>query len=672
MVVQFSLKYENIKSMIFIWRMEEKEKKLLYNIITKHKFSKYILAWMEEMNYNNFEIIEIIDKLTNYDKLIDINNIEPFIVLLQGIRFEKLNKKMKPFFSKILNNIFKKTIKDSFEKYFMEVVVKKVNDLKKIDDFEYICICIDKLIEKEKEKEIEIEKEKGKEKDLNINENWIELIDIISNKYLTLLNEIKNEEIENENEFAEITSKLIYLNYKYGIKKEPLFSDKIGTKLLNNIYIIFLDKYVISDLFFEKLIIDLITKRKFGIIYNKLVGKEYISKFKKLLNKSIIEFDGLFEENNFNILLLDIAYKNKFFESFKISSYTKNTIEKLKTIGNRIININNISLNQMEFLLKEKNLINFFSLIDEPFKDNINENLQKNISEIKSIIQIENLDEIEHQKLKFSSRNEIVDSIGKIIKKLKNEKLQGLNELKKKCDKIKYVLNLIKKLENKISFNYFFKVIQEKNMDYSLFEQNLIIFGGKKTEEINANLIPLFNDFLNLEPEKKENIIIDLDDCNHLLNMINLNNDFEKTNECHQYAYDKISKFEIIKIIKKIILYIIKDKIKDIYNNYILFKQKIKSEKNEINNNNILLFNSFLSSLGIKEEIINKTINDIIIELNRQKFIKILKLLFKNLEAFDFLFSITSQDCRNIQELAGEVHGGNNQNFLSIEDLLII
>ena len=256
-------------------------------------------------------------------------------------------------------------------------------------------------------------------------------------KYLTLLNEIKNGEIENENEFAEITSKLIYLNYKYGIKKEPLFSDKIGIKLLNTIYIIFLDKYAISDLFFEKLIIGLITKGKFGIIYNKLIEMKYFSRFEKLLNKSIIEFDELFEENNFNVLLLDIAFKNKFFESFKISSYTKNTIEKLKTIGNRIININNISLNQMEFLLKEKNLIDFFSLIDEPFKDNINENLQKNISKIKSIIKIENLDEIEYQKLKlkFSSKNEIVNSIKKIVKELKNEKLQGLNELKKNATK---------------------------------------------------------------------------------------------------------------------------------------------------------------------------------------------------------------------------------------------
>ena len=44
-------------------------------------------------------------------------------------------------------------------------------------------------------------------------------------------------------------------------------------------------------------------------------------------------------------------------------------------------------------------------------------------------------------------------------------------------------------------------------MDYSLFEQILIIFGGKKNEEINADLIPLFNDFLNLDPQKKENII---------------------------------------------------------------------------------------------------------------------------------------------------------------------
>ena len=49
-----------------------------------------------------------------------------------------------------------------------------------------------------------------------------------------------------------------------------------------------------------------------------------------------------------------------------------------------------------------------------------------------------------------------------------------------------------------------------------------------------------------------------------------------------------------------------------------------------------------------------------------------MNLLLQKIEALDFLLSTTSQDCRNLQELAGEVHGGNNQNFLSIEELLTI
>ena len=76
------------------------------------------------------------------------------------------------------------------------------------------------------------------------------------------------------------------------------------------------------------------------------------------------------------------------------------------------------------------------------------------------------------------------------------------------------------------------------------------------------------------------------------------------------------------------------------------------------------MFDTFLSSLGIKEEIIYKNINNIINEIMNNKFIKILNLLYKNSEAINFLFSITSQDCRNIQELAGEVHGGNILIFL--------
>jgi len=102
----------------------------------------------------------------------------------------------------------------------------------------------------------------------------------------------------------------------------------------------------------------------------------------------------------------------------------------------------------------------------------------------------------------------------------------------------------------------------------------------------------------------------------------------------------------------------------------------LKNDKNKKNNENFI-FNitlkqlcSFFSALGIKEY--NKEINTLIKELNNHKFIKIINILFQKKEAFNFLLSITSKDCRNIQELAGEVHGGNNQNFLSIEELLTI
>ena len=62
----------------------------------------------------------------------------------------------------------------------------------------------------------------------------------------------------------------------------------------------------------------------------------------------------------------------------------------------------------------------------------------------------------------------------------------------------------------------------------------------------------------------------------------------------------------------------------------------------------------------------------IFFSFRNKRIIKIINILFQKKEAFNFLLSITSKDCRNIQELAGEVHGGNNQNFLSIEELLTI
>ena len=89
------------------------------------------------------------------------------------------------------------------------------------------------------------------------------------------------------------------------------------------------------------------------------------------------------------------------------------------------------------------------------------------------------------------------------------------------------------------------------------------------------------------------------------------------------------------------------------------------------------IFNDFLLLLDISDNLIITKLNDIeikdfLIEINNMKFFLIIKKLYNNLEALDFLLSHTSKDCRNIQELAGEVHGGNNQNFVSFEDLFFI
>ena len=169
-----------------------------------------------------------------------------------------------------------------------------------------------------------------------------------------------------------------------------------------------------------------------------------------------------------------------------------------------------------------------------------------------------------------------------------------------------------------------------------------------------------------------------LDFCNYLLKTISLNCDFEKDLEMKKEINN-----DAFQIHNRIIMLVLKDKIKNEFNNYLLLKEKLKHDKNNkkenneinniINNINFKQFISLIKSLGIKQDNLNNhELNDLIEEIKNNQFIKILNNLFKNKEAIDFLFSITSQDCRNIQELAGEVHGGNNQNFLSIEELLLI
>jgi len=137
-----------------------------------------------------------------------------------------------------------------------------------------------------------------------------------------------------------------------------------------------------------------------------------------------------------------------------------------------------------------------------------------------------------------------------------------------------------------------------------------------------------------------------------------------------------ISSNEINKIKKKINFLF---QINKIYESYQKIKLKIiekcygkKDKINKIKNSTYMkMINSFLLLLDINPDtIFNNEVNDLINMIENKAPIKIINFFFKKIEALDFLLSITSQDCRNLRELAGEVHGGNNQNFLSIEELL--
>ena len=644
-----------------------------------NKFLFLSILDLKKNSFNNFEIIELIDIILNYNKL-NLNELEDqFLNLILAIKFEKINKKLKPFFSKIK---WDKMFEDF--RVAMGVITIMLENIKNIYNFEYIFIILDKLISKEKKQD---DKEKIQEKNLN-NELYKKNIYIIIEKiikiYIHFLDSIKNEKNDNKIEFVQISSKLIYLYFKFEIKNDFLISiiDKIESELLNDIFISTLDNYEISDFNFKNLITVTIQKEKFEKLYNVILkNNKFSTKFENVLKEFVIndDIEQLLDKNNINYLLLSNLYKLNFLKSNPQSPYTKETITKLRNISNKIINIENISLKEMELLLNDKDRIIFFPLL------NVNEYLNKNINKIKDILKIKESHEFlilnDFEKMNFSGQKKLIDCIKIFFEKLENNVISWNIRLEKKLNKIKYLLELFQNLEKTLSQNYFFEKIKESNMDYSLYEQILIFFGDNKGEKINSDIITLFKSYLLLETEYKEKTVVNLVNSYYIFKMIEQNSDLDINNDIKKEINNEIKYLESMEINHKIILLIIQDNIKEIFNCYLKYKEKIKFEnnkdndknkKNEINiNNNIFI--SFLSALGIKEDTIyNYKIDNIIKEIKNKKFIKIISILCKNSDALDFLFSITSKDCRNIQELAGEVHGGNNQNFLSIEELLTI
>ena len=291
-----------------------------------------------------------------------------------------------------------------------------IDNIKNLNNFEYIFIILDKLIAKEKK---QCDKEEIQEKNLNnelYQKNIYIIIEKLLKKFIFFLDSNQNEIYYNKIEFVQISSKLIYLYFKYEIKNDFLISitDKIESELLSDIFISTLDNYEISDFNFENLINVIIQKEKFGKLYNVILkNNKFFTKFEKLLKKFVIndDIEQLLDKNNINNLLLSDLYKINFLKSYPQSPYTIETITKLRNISNKIINIVNISLKEMELLLNEKNRINFFPLL------NVNEYLDKNINKMKDTIKIKESHEFlilnDFEKMNFSGHKKLIDLIFK-------------------------------------------------------------------------------------------------------------------------------------------------------------------------------------------------------------------------------------------------------------------
>ena len=454
--------------------------------------------------FNNFEIIEIFDILSNeYNEKLYEEFLGTLTFLINSIKFEKINNDLKLFFSKIKWDIFFQ------DQNVFPLISNMVSSLKNIENFEFVYIIIDKLIKREKIIS------KGDKVDNEYKEIIIFAIGKLIPKYFSLLPDIKKIEKDKKEGLVKITSKLIFFIYKYKIDSELLqiIAEEIEPELLNKIFISICIEYEeVSDLIFNNLISILIKKEKFGIFLDLLLKDKFYSKFENLLNKYIIndDIEQFLEKEKPNNILLDNLNKFKFFELHKETYYVKETIKKLKNIGNNIIkiDINLLSLKQMEMLSKEKDKINIISLIDgdKNFKDKIVESLEKKIKIFRSVIgkSKEILNLLESLKFKFSGKEKLLDSFKKYIEILENNKINFDKNFEVISKKIDYILELLNILEKKITTNYFYKKIKEKNMNFSLFEYLLFVFNDKNLEKINADLFPLFESFLMLKKEEKK------------------------------------------------------------------------------------------------------------------------------------------------------------------------
>ena len=662
-----------IRKMIFLYFRGFETKKLLLFFNQKKDYLK-------NFSFNNYEILAIFDILYNGN----VN--DNFIILeylLKQINYCKIDNDLINFYSEMKLEVILGNLN-----YFEKIISTIIYNITNLKGYEFLFILINKiegsinnfLIEGKKEIENEDKgffKMKDEIKEINF------IISKLQEKYIQIWkdNSIQNTE---EDDIIKISSKLMFISetQKSLIKfLDNLLnsSDEKKVESLGKIIIYTLENYEISNLNVGKifaLLVENLNKKTHQIIDLFIGTKSTSQKIVNIVNKFLIDDKDLFlEKDNINYELLEILNKNKYFEIDDSSTYSQITIKRLKNISERIIKKKNISFNQILFLFNNKNRLELFSLIDN--YESLKNEISNIISKINEIIEKINKYISNFRKLKFST-NHLIDVFKLFIDDIKTKDINLINDIERKMQSF---FEFFKNLEEKINSNYFFKSIKDQYKQdediFILFEQILFLFDISKIDKISSKLIKIFPSFLLLNNEDQNNIISNLSECNYLYQSLYINN------ELMDKPYKKITSGDKMVIKKRIIKLSIKEKINEIYQKYLIFKEKIFNRnykdinlKKEIKDNRnkftLELFSDFSSFLGINESLyLKKESKEILKEIEDKKFIKIIKLL-ENEKAFNFLLNINSQDCRNLQELAGEVHGGNNQNFISIEELLNI
>ena len=297
------------------------------------------------------------------------------------------------------------------------------------------------------------------------------------------------------------------------------------------------------------------------------------------------------------------------------------------------------------------------------------------------------------EEIKFSGFEFLKTDIKKFIQIIETENINLFQEVSKYkkifgeligfvnnfCEKVFTEIfcfnDLLLKGTIKINPNY-------KEIDSKFLSLLNILFSEKCNLDCKYDdyILVIFDSFLDKRFDKRYDFLKSLYDCfliyQNILNfdlfMLNGKKDIDDKNKNEDLDLKKIKNNIRIAYAKNIIykkIYIPYNKVVltifDDSQSEVIKEEEFTSKK----------FTTFLKSIKIEYEFIIYSFEEIEIlleKINKRKIIEIFNKLNENIKSLKFLLSITSKDCINIQEFAGEVFDGNNQNFLSLEDLRFI